>query len=409
MHASPILFATACPASLLFNITNENRVDNIFCNEIHPSFNPLGVAASSCRVSIVPLRRRGVLPGPQSPLSRQFDFSQCTFSAGATSHVVLVRIGRRIPVVGGFPGLEGADYPLYIAERDTSNVTLQVLHTHTCTIHTCMHAHMCPVVYGAHKYDLLTSNFSFQCQTYERAYLSHNSTQLQSDLNDALSFTVDDLEVAVPVHSVLTISDVEYVFRFTAPASVPIRELETNLSMIQREGIFHFFHIAQVSGEHLYHAVVVDICVCTHVKLCARIDVLYIYSVSTLALDCTVVVRSVCAGGSVVPLTVHERTSVLKQYVMLEHSPFMCTHTPLHCIISSFLCDIICLCVLPLTDTCDCPNDFSTTLGMSFLTHRFCRAPSYVPAVCRCPEGEPFCSFTVRDEHAFSWFASPFN
>lgn len=123
-------------------------------------------------------------------------------------------------------------------------------------------------VWGS-QYDLLTSKFSFQCQTYEHISL-FKSTQLQSDLNDALSFTVDDLEVAVPVHSVQTIRDVEYVFRFTAPASVPIRELETNLSMIQREGIFHFFHIAQVSGEHLYHAVVVDICVYTCQIVCTN-------------------------------------------------------------------------------------------------------------------------------------------
>ena len=80
--------------------------------------------------------------------------------------------------------------------------------------------------------------------------------QLQAGLSNTLSFIVDDLVEAVPVYSLQNIRFVEYVFRFTAPATIHIQELVRNLTRM--EGTI--FHIAQVSGEYLYHAAVwVDI------------------------------------------------------------------------------------------------------------------------------------------------------
>ena len=92
--------------------------------------------------------------------------------------------------------------------------------------------------------------------------------QLQSDLGDTLTFTVTDLEQVVPVYPIQTIRDVEYGFRFTVPASVSIRELENNLSMIlyNDDTDERSFYIAEVSGERL--CCIVEVSVCVHVCVC---------------------------------------------------------------------------------------------------------------------------------------------
>lgn len=113
----PFLLA-ACEADLLFPITNEGSVSSIPCSQIHPSFNPLGVAVSTCPVPR-PLKRRVVR---QNLASRVSDFSQCTFNTEANSHVVFVRI----TIIGG-PGR----FPFYSAEQNTGLIMSQVLNIHT--------------------------------------------------------------------------------------------------------------------------------------------------------------------------------------------------------------------------------------------------------------------------------------
>ena len=107
---------------------------------------------------------------------------------------------------------------------------------------------------------------------YMYTYICVSSMQLQSDLGDTLTFTVTDLEQVVPVYPIQTIRDVEYGFRFTVPASVPIRELESNLSMIlyNDDADERSFYIAEVSGERLCCevSVCVHVCVCVCVYAC---------------------------------------------------------------------------------------------------------------------------------------------
>ena len=124
---SPFLLA-ACEADLLFPITNEGSVSSIPCSQIHPSFNPFGVAVSTCPV-LRPLKR-----GIQQELaSRVSDFSQCTFNTEANSHVVFIRI----TIIRG----QGR-FPFYSAEQNMGLIMSEVLniHTHTC-IHTHTHTH----------------------------------------------------------------------------------------------------------------------------------------------------------------------------------------------------------------------------------------------------------------------------
>ena len=81
-----------------------------------------------------------------------------------------------------------------------------------------------------------------------------------------LNFTVTDLQPAVPVHSRYSITEIEYVFRFTAPGSIPVMELEANLSSVQRERVFY---IAEASGEReLRHATGVCACMHLHIYTC---------------------------------------------------------------------------------------------------------------------------------------------
>ena len=114
---SPFLLA-ACEADLLFPITNEGSVSSIRCSQIHPSFNPFGLAVSFCPLLI-----------QQELASRVSDVSQCTFNTEANSHVVFVRI----TIIGG----QGR-FPFYSAEQNTGLIMSQVLHTHT---HACIHTH----------------------------------------------------------------------------------------------------------------------------------------------------------------------------------------------------------------------------------------------------------------------------
>ena len=80
-----------------------------------------------------------------------------------------------------------------------------------------------------------------------RSNLSVPTTQLQGYLNGTLAFTVTDLEQLVPVYPLNSLRDFEYVFRFTAPSSVPVSVLESNLNASRVDG--RFFHILAVSGE----------------------------------------------------------------------------------------------------------------------------------------------------------------
>ena len=111
---------------------------------------------------------------------------------------------------------------------------------------------------------------------------------------------------------------------------------------------------------------------------------------------CVCVCVCVCVCAVTLLIVSAVRTST--RATQVEYLPFYMHHAD--SIAVYFLLCVMIEHVPPLTDACDCPNDFSTTLVVSPSVRAFCRAPSYVSAVCQCPLTDPLCVPQVREFRA---------